>query len=198
MYLLEVVFLNKKIMTKQIFFIIYLIVSFSNIQSQVSQEWVRRYGEQTNGFYNIAGIKTDKTGNVYVSGSIQGATLTDYLTVKYSSDGTLQWAKVYTGLIEDRVIDMALDTSGNVYVTGLSENTTGTYDIITIKYDQNGDSLWVKRYNGAHAFTMDQPTAMFIDRNNFVYVCGYSFGSSPSEYVIIKYNSNQVVLIKLP
>jgi len=43
---------------------------------------------------------------------------------------------------------MSLDGSGNVYVTGYSLEIGTNYDYATIKYNSNGDSLWVQRYNG--------------------------------------------------
>jgi len=160
----------------------------SILKSQIIQNWVGRYGNTVNSAYTVAGPVIDKSGNVFVGGSVTTATLTDYVTIKYNSSGAEEWSRVYTGLIEHRLIDMVLDNTGNLYVTGLSENMTGTYDIITIKYNTFGDSLWVKRYNGATAFTMDQPVAMDIDASNNVYVTGYSFGSIPMSYVTIKYS----------
>jgi len=173
----------KQIISILIFFILQI-----KLIAQVNQEWVSRFANPPDGVYNIAGIGVDASGNVFISGSMNGATLTDYVTVKYNSSGIEQWRSIYTGLIEDRAIDMTLDNSGNVIVTGLSENQTGTYDIITIKYNTLGDSLWVKRYNGATSTAMDQPVALFIDESNNIYVCGYSFGTTPMTYVTIKYD----------
>ena len=169
------------------FFLIFFIIQ-SNLHSQVVQEWVQRFENPPNGVYNVAGVNVDNQGNVFVSGSMSDAALTDYVTIKYNSAGVQQWARIYSGLIEDKVIDMALDNFGNVLITGLSENQTGTFDIITIKYNTLGDSLWVRRYNGENAFAMDQPVAMDIDVNNNIYVSGYSFGASPMNYVTIKYS----------
>ena len=167
-----------------------LIILFiqSELYPQVKQEWVQRFANPTNGVYNVAGIAVDNSGNVFVSGSMTGTTLTDYITIKYNSSGDEQWRRVFTGLIEDRAIDMALDNSGNICVTGLSENQTGTYDIVTIKYNTQGDSVWVKRYNGASSTAMDQPVAMFIDSDDNIYVSGFTFGSTPMVFVTIKYS----------
>ncbi len=141
---------------------LFLLILFSSqsLQSQVKQDWVRIFGSPSNEIYEVTGLAVDNSGNVFVSGSVEGATLSDFITIKYNSSGAEQWVRIFTGPVEDRIIDMALDNSGNICVTGLSENQTGTYDIITIKYNTQGDSLWVKRYNGATAFTMDQPVAM--------------------------------------
>jgi Secretion system C-terminal sorting domain len=158
--------------------------------SQVKQEWEQRYEGPVNGYDIVAGMVTDNLGNVIVSGFIESNTLTDFATVKYNPDGVLQWSSIFDGGIEDRVIDIGKDNSGNVYVTGLSENNTGTYDIITIKYNSFGDSVWVKRYNSAYIFSMDQPTAIFVRDENNIYVQGYTFGGGFNGYVTIKYDSN--------
>lgn len=169
---------------------ILLLFAASYVPAQVSQKWEAHYTAGGEGVYNLAGVKVDNSGNVFISGSMNGSSLTDYVTVKYNNAGTEQWSRIYTGQIEDRVIDMALDNAGNVCVTGLSENLTGTYDIITIKYNTAGDSLWVKRFNGATPTTMDQPVAMCTDLNNNIYVSGYSFGATPVTFVTIKYSPN--------
>ncbi|MEP7146080.1 MAG: SBBP repeat-containing protein, partial [bacterium] len=41
---------------------------------------------------------------------------------------------------------IALDTSGNVYVTGGTGGTNSNYS--TIKYNSSGVQQWVQRYNG--------------------------------------------------
>lgn len=175
-------------MIKHLSLLLIFFITQLNLHSQAVQEWVQRFENPPGGVYDIASVKVDNQGNVFVSGSMLEAALTDYVTIKYNSAGLLQWARIYSGLIEDKVIDMALDNFGNVLVTGFSENQTGTFDIITIKYNTLGDSLWVRRYNGESAITMDQPVAMDIDINNNIYVSGYSFGASPMNYVTIKYN----------
>ncbi|HAY33256.1 MAG TPA: hypothetical protein DCY06_03900 [Bacteroidetes bacterium] len=167
---------------------ILILITYVCGYSQVKQEWVQRFGTEANQIYEISGMTTDNSGNVFIGGSLKGASLSDYFLIKYNSAGIQQWVSTYTGLIEDRLIDMVIDSEGNICVTGLSENQTGTYDIITIKYNTFGDSLWVKRFNGATAFAMDQPVALTADANNNIYVCGYSFGNTPMTYITIKYN----------
>src|SRR5262245_31472931 len=43
---------------------------------------------------------------------------------------------------------MAIDSAGNVSVTGSLSGTNGTSDYLTVKYDANGNQLWAASYNG--------------------------------------------------
>jgi len=146
--------------------------------------WVKRYGGP--GYDEATSIAVDDSGNVYVTGYSSGA-LYDYLTIKYSSSGVEQWVKRYNGPgnSNDRVASLAIDGSGNVYITGSSGN-----DYATIKYNSNGDSLWVQRFNGP-GNGYDYATSLTVDLSNNVYVTGSSRGNGTGDdYATIKYNSN--------
>ena len=43
---------------------------------------------------------------------------------------------------------MAVDSSGNVFVTGYSRGSGGDDDYATIAYSSAGVALWTNRYNG--------------------------------------------------
>ena len=64
-----------------------------------------------------------------------------------------------------------MDDGGNVYVTGGSTGQNSGIDYTTIKYNRNGDELWVVRYNGP-ANNPDQATAVAVDSSGNVYVTG--------------------------
>jgi len=65
-------------------------------------------------------------------------------------NGDTKWVKRFNGPSKggDQANTIAVDHKGNVYVTGWSTGSgTGT-DYTTIKYDDDGDTKWVKRFNG--------------------------------------------------
>lgn len=178
------------------------------------QLWVRRYdgpGNTDNSANALAvdskgnayvpgdkanALAIDSSGNVYVTGvSVGSGTSNDYATIKYSANGEQIWVRRYNGLgnSDDSANAIAVDSSGNVYVTGASVGSGTSSDYATIKYDTNGTQLWVKRYNEANLD--DSANALAVDNSGNVYVTGASVGSSTSsDYALIKYSSNGTVL----
>ncbi len=77
-------------------------------------------------------------------------TNTDYATIKYNSSGVQQWIARYNGPgnYSDYASSIAVDGSGNVYVTGRVLVAATDIDYATIKYNSSGVQQWVTRYNG--------------------------------------------------
>src|SRR5438093_1349071 len=86
---------------------------------------------------------------------------------------------------------VAVDDSGNVYVTGSSYGPNGLPDYATVKYSSSGDTLWVQRYNGP-ANNWDGATELALDASGNVYVTGQSYGSNDFDYVTVKYDASGV------
>jgi hypothetical protein len=83
---------------------------------------VQRYDGVGHGSDLAFAIAVDGAGNVYVTGGSQvdANNLSDIRTLKYNSAGVLQWSARYAGAPydNDEAHAIALDGSGNVYVTG--------------------------------------------------------------------------------
>ncbi|MDZ7292992.1 MAG: SBBP repeat-containing protein, partial [candidate division KSB1 bacterium] len=155
------------------------------------QQWVARYNGIGNSFDEATALAVDMAGNVYVTGRSWGVgTLDDYATIKYNAAGAEQWVARYSGPGDfyDVAVDIAVDASNNVYVTGWSQGVnTGSY-FATIKYNGAGIQQWVARYSGL-TYGNDMATDLAVDAMGNVYVTGASVGSSTSfDYATIKYN----------
>ncbi len=164
--------------------------------------WFRQYIGPNNFADSPGSVAVDTAGNVYVMGSTvisYSYNFRDYATVKYSPTGEMLWDALYNGPNsgDDVPFDFEVDSSGNVYVTGRSIGDTSTpfnYDYATIKYSTNGDTLWVRRYNGP-ADGIDEATAIGVDDSGNVYVTGVSRGIATSDDIAtIKYSSSGEVL----
>jgi len=80
------------------------------------------------------------------------------------------------------------DHANHVYVTGISPGTNTGNDIVTIKYDNKGDQLWVQRYNGPGNGNA-AASAIAVDALGNVYVTGYdTTAAGGTEMVTIKYS----------
>ncbi|MDP2036241.1 MAG: T9SS type A sorting domain-containing protein [Ignavibacteria bacterium] len=161
------------------------------------QEWLSVYKAPGNGGADYGTvIALDKQGNVYVAGSSYGVgtVLQDFITIKYNSAGQQQWEARYNGpgRSPEAVTAMALDSQGNVIITGQSEGGKGfSFDIATIKYNSAGVEQWVVRYNSPANFD-DYPNSLVIDSQDNIYVVG-QIRAAPGvsfDYVTIKYNSS--------
>jgi hypothetical protein len=100
--------------------------------------WTNRFTglDATNG--TLDSIAADPAGNLYLAGywTAPGNATDDYLTVKYSPDGTPVWTNRYDGRagLDDIATSVAADGTGNIYVTGWSARSNGGTDYATIKY----------------------------------------------------------------
>ena len=150
------------------------------------EQWVVRPDDSRGDAVSLA---LDAAGNVYVTGtgdcSSSAIPNLDYITIKYGSDGVEQWLTWYDGVGEgdDWPACIAVDNSGNVYVTGRAEGSSVTDEYATVKYDGNGQEQWVVRYEGPENYYFNRPSFIAVDESDNVYVTGTSGG----DYATVKY-----------
>jgi len=155
--------------------------------------WVRRYYIPGGEDEEIAeAIEVDDSGNVYVTGpAFLTGTGWQCASIKYNSDGDSIWTRKFKGASSggpDKNFTLTLDNSNNIYVAGGTSTYPAAEDFATMKYYSNGDSAWMKRYNGS-ANLSDWANAIVTDASGNVYVTGWSSDSSsyPKDFVTIKY-----------
>jgi hypothetical protein len=119
----------------------------------------------------ISDIAVDASGNIYITGSLQGScnfggitksssSTTDYdiYIAKYSNLGTLAWVTTAGGTGSDSGNGIAVDASNNVFVTGNFSTTAtfgatslvsaGSTDIFLAKFNNAGVLSWVSKSGG--------------------------------------------------
>ena len=166
--------------------------------SEGLEQWVARYNGIEQGDDQAVALAVDNSGNIFVTGFSQQDTTSstrDYVTIKYNSNGQEQWVAVYSTSGDDEPNDLAIDNSGNVYVTGKSNAVSTGEDYLTVKYTSEGVEQWTARYTGLNTLQSDRGKALAVDNAGNVYVTGGSYGGTAggfSDYATVKYNSDGV------
>jgi len=168
-------------------------------------------GTQENGGY---GICTDAKGNVYITGyfqhkaffgsdSIMGNSDVSIFVAKYDTYGNKFWAKSANGpgWNWNFGTGIAADASGNVYITGVFQNSVifsdtlsnsgSIWSIYVAKYDSIGHALWGRSPGGTEN---DWGTGICTDASGTVFITGYftssflNFGGHPVINANVGYN----------
>ena len=153
------------------------------------------------------GVATDLSGNVYVAGGTNGgldgntnAGNTDLFVVKYSSSGTKQWTKQLGSSSRDSANGVATDSSGNVYVTGMTNGgldgckNAGIEDLFVVKYNSSGTKQWTNQLGSS---SRDSANGVATDSSGNVYVTGTTYGgldgntsAGKADLFVVKYYSS--------
>lgn len=97
--------------------------------------WKQRYQARDDAWTAEANkLAVTADGGVLVVGTIFGGSSTNFMTVKYSADGKLEWEKEYDGLNgDDKGLGLLVSNDGKVYVSGVS-GTGASATYATVKY----------------------------------------------------------------
>ena len=173
--------------------------------SSGTKQWTKQLG--TEEYDEARGVATDSSGNVYVTGGTKGnlngnsnSGRTDLFVIKFNSSGTRQWTKQLGTDGTDLANGVATDSSGNVYVTGvtykhLDGNTSaGNSDLFVVKYNSSGTKQWTKQLGSS---SRDHARGVFTDSSGNVYVTGDTYGgldnntnAGSNDLFLVKYNSS--------
>lgn len=143
-------------------------------------------------------LVTDPQGNIFITGYLSNhygptpgtatfgtlPTFTVFDSIAFvarmSPSGVWQWVKTFGGTDVERDNDIALDSLGNVYVAGgfygtksfgpvSLTSTNNSRDIFVIKYDANGNFVWVTT---AGDTLDDRANGITIDHEQHLYITG--------------------------
>ncbi|MDO7849937.1 T9SS type A sorting domain-containing protein [Hymenobacter sp. M29] len=134
-------------------------------------EWARTFGGPD--FDDITGAAADAAGNLYLTGTFRqsfsfggstlaGATATagteDGFLLRFSAQGTEEWARSLVSAGSDFLTAVCVDGGGNAYVTGsfgnqarlgtLTLTSAGRSDLLVASYSPQGQLRWVQQAGG--------------------------------------------------
>lgn len=135
-------------------------------------------------------VAVDRNYNIIVTGSTNGPGDPNYYTIKYDPGGIGIWSRLYdsdSSNSDDIAEGVAIDSNNNVVVTGFVWNGVSSLDFFTIKYNENGDTLWTRKYDGGKS---DRAFDVAIDRDGNIVVTGETWVDSSYDCCIVKYASD--------
>lgn len=91
-------------------------------------------------------VTTDMEGNIIVAGySYYGSNSIGYSIIKYDPQGNLLWSTIAENEVAgttSKPSGIAIDSNGNIGITGIDVASSGFSRYYTVKYAANGDLLW--------------------------------------------------------
>lgn len=177
-------------------------VFIQKLDSEGNFIWAKSIGGEDKD--DVEAICIDAFNNVYIGGNFEGTSdfdpsddvvtftaagyFDDYI-VKLNSDGIFEWALTVGGVLGDELIDLAVDSDGDLYSTGffnstidvdpgmgvLEFNPSGSSDLFIQKLDTDGNLIWAKQTGD-----VDQEVVygFDLDELNNVYTTGYFVGTT--------------------
>lgn len=162
------------------------------------------------GTEGVTAMQAEASGNIYITGTYAGTadfdpgagvqiltslgtgTMPDIYIARYTADGEFVYAKSIGSNGADMVSTLAVDGSGNLYITGQYSATaspdfdpgagtvtlsapTGGIDLYLAKYDAAGNYVFAKEIKGSS--NTELSSGMTIDVNNNLYITGYFTGT---------------------
>jgi hypothetical protein len=161
--------------------------------------WAVRFGS-SNASDRGDAIAIDGNDNTYVTGtylntivfgatSLPSAGHQDIYMASYDANSNLRWANRYGGTSLDTGVDVATDSTNNVYLTGYFSDTVdfgggartaSNIDIFLAGFDSSGAHLWSNSHGGS---SRDEAVTVAVGPYDNIYVSGFfqemiSFGSN--------------------
>ena len=143
--------------------------------------WTRMYDGPGHSFDQPTDLVVGSDGSIYISLISRGLTSLDYCLLKYSPSGDLEYETRYDGPSgsADQPSRVALDDSGNAYMTGGSGS-----NFATLKIDPHGRMLWVQRHFHP-GNTFGDATGLGLSQDGDIYVTGNSGGNGKDYDILI-------------
>ncbi|MBN1898326.1 MAG: T9SS type A sorting domain-containing protein [Spirochaetes bacterium] len=177
-------------------FLFILVTGFTSLYSQAVVVWTQRYSAFA--ICRSYGIDVDSSHNAYVCGrqKLTAASSNGFFTAKVNADSSFAWIRTYNVTNTNNAANgIAVDNIGNVIVAG--QKNIGNIgagidtDFLTISYDQNGNTNWIRAYDGGGGGSGVQGAwGVVVDSANNVYTCGLYHNGASMDGLTLSYGSD--------
>ncbi len=115
------------------------------------EQWNVTYGgEEDDAAYSV--VQTTDGGYAAAGYTRSyGSGGSDAWLVKFTSDGSFQWRKVYGGAQDDAATSIVQTSDGGYLLAGYTNSDVNSQSAYVIKTDSHGDESWSKTYSGKSA-----------------------------------------------
>ncbi len=139
---------------------------------------------------NCTAKAVDASGTyVAVVGDLTNSTNQDVIVVLYDYNNNKKWSKTYDSGRAESAVDVAIDSSSNIYVLAETTSTRGDTDTLLIKYDYQGNQKWVKTLDMNSMTKDDHPVQVEVDSSGNAYVLGY-YANNNDDYFLVRFDSS--------
>ncbi|MBD3227137.1 MAG: hypothetical protein GF329_03030 [Candidatus Lokiarchaeota archaeon] len=149
-------------------------LTLSTSDISVNNSWEYGSSEYDDGF----AITQDSSGNIYLGGITKKTGQYDMILIKVDQNGNQLWNRTWGGSGSEGTAGLAIDTDGNIYVTGYTAMGAGLFDMYLVKYSSSGTRIW----NRNRGFTLKTSFGHKI-----------AFDSSDNPYVVGTHDSDIIV-----
>lgn len=166
----------------------FLIAKYDN---DATFQWARTLGDGSSKYDQGFDIALDSSNNVYVAGFKEGSNDNyDFILAKYNSSGTIQWQRSLASSVRDLAYGVAVDSSGNAYITGYTKFSNS--DLVIAKYNTSGTIQWQRTLSGSGN---DRGYDVAVDSSGNAYVLGItnSEGAGNQDILLVKYNTSGAI-----
>lgn len=151
------------------------------------QQWASTFDGGGNDSASCIVVNSTDTNKIYVSGYSYNGSTNDYHTMRYNGAGTEIWNVNFNSLQNgnDQASAIALDTSGNVIVTGQNQISPTTRAYTTVKYLEKNTMLpqdTISSISSSFVFTENRGQLYGIDSVQQPSIKYYTLHSSPKIY----------------